>query len=656
MAINDTTQTQTSNAPAAQGLGNVLQNSRVSAETAGAATAGTAQPTGRNVRPNSWQEQGAAFRSPISGREGAEVVNEIVAAIQENLKLSSKAFHQDFESGVTVVDREQYPTLAFSVVVVWVKNKNSVGSKFLSYHSLIVEATNDSDLSRHEQRNGRQIQITQVAGDAFDAELINVVQGVLSEEFPGHVLCQTEATRIPASFSNESTDQSKGPNYRKYIEIASSAQAAGYVDLRTRAGVQDISLANTRNDTSLVVELDFKDRDVKDIVGEPIRSDINMRFYSETRPDNNARTLNNGGSRNQIADVSGYVDLTWDPVNPNQQGFGSFAPQPQNTNVNDDQKYAANFVITDVFPELAATPATVMLSILTAAASMRVSNNYMGAFLPKYHLGGRVDPHDIGGVNLECNFGRVGHGELVKRIDTRGSDFDNQKLGQLIQMAIRPGLAISVDVPETSPSSWYLSFLRAAAQGDEGASALIIKSMDTLTEGRFSSLFRGNIFVNAGHRIHGGTVTDPDGNKIDLRDVDYLYLLNSSSSTVLTDVIEWSESFAGTYVDEQERMSRRAAILQYVAPSTRFLSFYRRVTFTDAFIHAGITAMGACGLTPAIRTPFSAADMVSQRQTAGYMNAALGDPTQVPNLFSYGQRGGVVPNGGHYGAASRYNM
>lgn len=601
------------------------------------------------VRGMDWLEQGSDFRDPIRRSIGTEAVNNITKALNENLENGTKGFKDAFTSSVIVLDKSVYTTLAFSCVLVCLKEKNS-RENVVSYHTLIVESTNDSKLTRTEQINGRAIEITMVAGDAYDFELIRIAQQALEQEFPGAIFSRTDATRVPRSF----TEDSEAKEVKHYTELAANSVTACYVDLKLRSGASDISMANARGDKSLVVELDFKDRVIKDIVNEPIRSDVNVRFFSEQQAQNNTRSLNNGSTSKPIAHVSGFIDLMWSPVSEDSQGFAAYGSN-MNNGARPTQKYAANYVITDVLPDAAATPATVMLAIATAVNTLRVDNNYYGAFVPKHHLGGRVDSHDIGAINYEVNLGNVPVNQEINRIDTNAANFSVTDLGQLLAASIRPGLAVSVDIPETSPQAWYMSVLRSAAMGNQGAVDSICKSLNDLTNNRFSGYFKGgNLFINSGYRVYGGTYVTAEGEVRDIRDVDYLYLLNCKQAGFMETVRAWSDSRLGTNVSIEERMHTANRVIQAVIPSANVSCYYHRVTFNDAVIQAILLSLKDCGTAPRIRTPFNSGELMAQRQVASTVADALGNPQSQVTLFNQGYASTSVNNGHSYGAATRY--
>lgn len=642
MAIN------TNSSTGAAGANSSLADALTAASRATAAADASVNATSR-VRAADWMEQGAQFKDPIRRNLGTEAVNNIVKGMVENLSKGSKAFTDNFATNMVVLDKTIYTTLAFSCILVCVKEK-APGAKVVSYHTLIIESTNDGNLTRNLQVGDRTIEIKHVAGDAYDGELIRVAQTVLENEYPGCSFSRADVTRIPRAFAEDPAAKEA----KHFLELVANTVSACYVDLQIRAGIADINMTASRGDKSLTVELDFKDRDNFDILGEPIRSDVNVRFFSEQRAQQNNTSLNNGSVSTPIAHASGFIDLSWSPAQADQvNGFGLYnQSQPA---VQATQKYAANLVLTDVLPEVSPTPAAVMLTILTAAATVRESNNYYGAFVPKHHLGGKIDAHDIGAINYEMNIGNVPPQD-IQRIDTTAAVFSIQDCGRLLAGAIRPGLAISVDVPETDPSSYYMSFLRAAALGEPGAVELVTKCLDELTGGRFRQYFTsGNIFVDNGTRVHGGTYVSSEGELRDIRDVDYLYLLNSKQAGFLETVTAWSDARLAKNVPVEERLHRSLRIIQAMLPSANVVKYYHRVTFSDDLITAGLKALHDCGMAPRIRTPFNAGDMNHQRQVAQAVTDALGNPNSHVNLFSFGGGGmGAQSNTRNMGAATRY--
>jgi hypothetical protein len=237
-------------------------------------------------------------------------------------------------------------------------------------------------------------------------------------------------------------------------------------------------------------------------------------------------------------------------------------------------------------------------------------------------MGNVVNMHDIGAVNIEANIYNEPSG-VGSFIDTTLDTFAIKDLASLIAQTIRPGLMISMDVESCGAQSWYTSVFQSAAAGNRSAMDAIYAAAQNLTAGQFGQKFpsTASIFANQGEMVHLGYYEDAQGVKRDLRDIDYLAVMNMSKDpeTIKT----WSDTFNQTSISIVERLAIRKRLISNIVQRAEFTGYATRVTFTVEFITALTAACQAAGLMMRIDTSMTGNSFVADRGVAGFAQNAL---------------------------------
>lgn len=553
------------------------------------------------------------FGAPIGRSIGSEYLLKLSTGLTE---IYSHA-HKGVEVALITLDKANETALAYSVIVVClrIKDQPNLG---VGYHILIVEATGDRVTSVLDNINNQSVEILRVTGDAMDTVLIQKVAAKVKAAFPNTPSYLVDACVIPASFS---------PDSKVHMQsVALNAGLAIGTELELhRPGFQDFNLAGSANDSNLVCNIGFSRQQIEDAVGEPMRSDLLINFTSQKQGvDQRTQSLNSGDREAKVSELSGFIDLLWAPI---QQGpvFNAYQPQQQLMT----QKYAARLIITNLASNFAFTPAAILLSLVTSL-SVRDDNNWIQSFRP-LAVGNEVDLHDIGCLNVEANMMNEPSG-FGTRIDTKADSFKLEDLGQLVAALIQPGLIISLDVPEAGPQTWYLSVFAAAANGGAGATDVLLRAANELTNGNFSRYFGAGqaLFVDTNNRVHLGTWTDRNGQRRDIRDIDYLAVSALMGDRNPQVIREWSDTFTRTQYPLAQRLAaRKKMIMGLTSETAQFNGFAQRVTFSHAFLDALARGCSDAGLKVRINTPLSGSDFSSTRGIANFVNAALLQPGQT---------------------------
>lgn len=565
------------------------------------------------VQGGKWSFHTGIFsKAPIGRGVGSETLARLQVALTEVYKNANP----NVEVTIIPVDNTSETSLAFSALAVCLRYKDSKDSG-VAFHTLIVEATGDKISPKLDTINGTQVEILRVAGDACDPILMGKVSDKVRVAFPQSKLYAAEACVVPRSFN---------PDDKVAVhQLALNAGLAVSTEIDTRQpNFEDINLGTSAYDSNLVVNVSFSRQQYENAVSEPIRSDLTLSFTSQQQQQQNQnQSINSGDRTTRICESSGFIDLVWAPTAAQNGMYNPYAPvQPTQS-----QKYAARLVITNTRSTFAQTPPAQLLALVTAL-SVRDDNNWIQAFRPTPVAGKEVDLHDIGAIGIEANFENNPSG-YGSRINTKVDSFRPENLGQLVGAMIQPGLIISMDVPECGPETWCTSLFAAGAAGSVEATNVIYNAACQLTNGNFQRYFQQNapMFTDMGNRIHTGYYTDGNSVKRDIRDIDYLAVMNLVGERDPQAIRDWSDTFTKLQYPLNQRLAaRKRTIMALTGQSAEFTGFAQRVTFTHAFMDALAQGCKDAGLNVRINTPLNSGDFNNERGVAGFVGNAI---TQV---------------------------
>lgn len=585
----------------------------------------------------SFHNSGPLGRAPMGKNLGSEILTKLQKTLAE-IYTSADA---RFEFTLIPVDNNNEVSLAFSALVVCVRDKaaKDVG---VSYYTMILEATGEKIPVRFETINNRQIEIVRVPGDAVDEELMRIVHSKVAAAFPNQEIFSADAMVIPSAFNVDD----KAAVYA----LAVNASMADFTEINMRSpGFTDLNLANAKQDSNLLVRLTFDKSMVENAAGEPQRSDVKVDFTSQQNQQQQNRSLNSGDRVTKVAQLSGFVDVLWAPVQT-QMGMAQYAMPQQNPMMN--QKYVSRLVLTDVQSNYSTTLPSYLLAIVTAL-SVRDDNNWYNVFKSSPSYSNESLMHDVGALNIEANMENNANG-IGTRIDTRKDTFSIADLAKLLAMTIRPGLVISMDVPDCGPQTWYTSVFAAASNGSRAATDAIFNAAMQLTNGAFGRHFQPGqqMFTDQGNRVHLGTYIGSSGVKRDIRDIDYLAVMNMTNDVEV--IRKWSDTFNATGIPLAERLAQRKQIITGIASNAEINGFATRVTFTEGFLKALSLACAEAGLVVRIDTATSGIGFQNDRGAAGFVDTALNQMGQG-GFFNRGSVGGGQAFNNQFNNYSRWS-
>ena len=588
-------------------------------------------------QPPKWSFHNSSMfqRGPIGRNISSEALGKLQKAIEEIFKSSAP----NFEIQLLSLDNNNQTNLAYSCLVVCLKNK-AEPELGVAFYTFIIEGSGEKIPPRFENINGNQVEIIRTASEANDAILAQEIGKKLAAMYPNQRLLPSDACVIPASFKPE--------DIKAVHAIAVSAGMACHTLLLSKSpSFVDLRLSENQHDSNLVVQPRYENKTIEDAVGAPIRSDVQIAFSSQQNNQNQAnKSVNDSGRVIRVSQIDGFVDLVWAPVVESNQ-FSMYQPNIDPRTVY--QKYAARFVMTQVTNEYLQTLPAYLLSLVTATL-IREQNNWYNVFRPRATLAKEVDLHDIGMVNLECALPGPDGQPTRGPIDTKTSTFGAADLARLISMCVRPGLILSMDIADAGPDTWCTSAFAAASDGSPevraGATKTILDAAQYLTNGNFGNHFpQGTpLFVDSGNRVHMGFYEDSTGAQRDIRNLDYLAVLTQTQND--PEVIKkYSDTFTNNNIPLNLRLAERKRIYAGIVNRLEITGFATRVTFSDAFIKALVAGCMAAGLQ--MRADLAGVGIETQDR-AGFAGiaAALANPnsTGLFNQQTAGTFGSTVSN------------
>lgn len=572
--------------------------------------------------------------APLAGTPDAEAMK----AFGDAVKVLISNAHENYDLQMVNVSKTEHTNLFCSAIVLVVRHKQN-RDVALSFHTMLVGDTS-SDLPRPQVNiNGKVVEQQWVIGDAYDNDYRAVVAGAIARQFPNtnpNNMFDAEGQVIPPGYDFKDLSLVR-------TTLANAFRAAGTVLNSNASNFKDYSLEGSAAGLNSVATLAFNQNQQANAVGEPVRTDVYISYAEVLGTNQGGKqpgervSLNSGERTQQTFGIGGFMDLLWDPANPQvtqnpyQMAMQNYNQQPQSTHL-----YTPRFVITKLDAKVLNTLPGQLLGLVTSL-TLRNAGNWIGAFRRPHT--NEFDMRDVGAIGIEANLDKNPSG-FGSRIDTRSESFTTQQLAALVQAFIRPNLAVSMDVAECGPETWLTSVFLAAARGSADANEAILSAASLLTNGRFN--YAGPTVFNENNRIHMGYYVDKNGVRRDVRDVDYLAIANMFGETDPVQIREWSDTFTRTEYHQDLRLAARRQILESaIGGSVTYTGFAERVTFAGPFMDALEKAVVATGLTIRPVTPFQ--DMTGpNRATAAWMQNLRLD-TNSAGLFSRNYGGGAQP-------------
>ncbi|SAK59635.1 hypothetical protein AWB81_01872 [Caballeronia arationis] len=572
---------------------------------------------------------------------GRNPQSEVITKLSKALEVAFAGIDKSYEVTLIPIDYNNTKSLVKSVIVVAMRDLVNKETG-VACHTLILEGSSEPLQVGYQMINNQNVEILRVSGDYNNKTLSDEVLSAVARTFAGMPIWPVDACVVPRDFNVEDPTL--------VHELAANAATACQTELEVRqpGGFQDVDLGTVEHENSLTVQPTFGNGQSRDMVGAPVRSDIVIDFRAggQEIPGQQGETQR----VKQISRISGYMDLLWAPTEQQTQRFDPWVQQTAQASSPDEfKRYRPRFVMTDLESVQLLTIPAQLLALVTAF-TLAENNAWVEAFRPApMNNSAEVDWKDIGAIGIEANFEKNQNG-FGSRVDTKSDAFQRVQgqagdhLLRLVGSVITPKLLLSLDVPECGPQTWFNGIFAAAAELNgnnwQKANEIIIRAANVLTHGNFSRYFQAGARVASDefNRIHLGWYVDRHGVKRDLRDVDYLAVLNMVGDRDPEVAREWSDSFARTNLDLQVRLAKRKQIIEGVLGknNVEFTGFARRVTFEPAFIVALLNACKDTGLSVRTIAPMTDLNQYERAVNPYAMSAGLDTSSLNGSVFNRG--------------------
>lgn len=595
----------------------------------------------RNTNSN----QGARMNQPESNRQrfsfrtpgrilNTHIARSPMSEVLVKLETKFKEFYQPYLGDLAIklisLDVNTVTEITQSVLIVAARRKADEGDA-VAYHTLILDGTGGELQNRFDNWQGVQYEIKRLPSDVWDRKLRDFVRQEVGRQTGSDNLIEMDSCVIPRDFPFDDAEASKALQQM----VAANALIADNTQLEADdKDFPDLNLADAQNDSLLSTRVLFNDAPTTNIVNKPVRADINIRMTAA-----GTQQSQNPDRVTDVAGISAFLDviLLRDPAAIFNPGFGqqyaAFGQQQQQR----PPLYGAHMVITSMETAQLQTTAAQELA-LVQAMMLRQDNLWTGGFMPRPY-DKDVDLRDIGALGYEAKL-EVDEQGNGKRIDTKSDRFRPELFGGLMTLLFEPGLAVSLDVSDAGPDTWYNGVFAQAAWGSQNANAEIIRSAMTLSNGLFADIYKqmggtGRVVDAKENKIHLGTMRAPDGSVVDIRCGDsYLAVANMIGDKDLSVLQTYSDTHLATNIPLPVRLAERARILtKLFNPS--FEGYATRCTFEAKFLDALAEACHQAGLSLRPQMP-NTGYATRERATAQFAGAMLMGGNNASGLFTSG--------------------
>lgn len=506
--------------------------------------------------------------------------------------------------------------LRLSAIVLALKDGDN---KTVAHRTLLLEGTGELPTDTR-QVDGRTVVIDRYAAQVYDEVYATAVNEAMANAHPGCILLNTGGETVNARF-----DWSKNDLVRNLVTNALLA-CATHIEVRDPE-FQDVVLPELTQDASLQVRLNFESGQLTDYAGNPVRTDITVitTAVANTRQDN--ASLNNQQESKIVAVVGGFLDLSY----TNPQAYGGNQVFAGGVQVEDKRRYRARFIITSMENTQRMTPAAQLMALCSCLVLGEGVTWYRG--MKSSMSAGPNDPRDPGALTIETNLYNDPSG-FSPKLNTKTVEFSDRDLGLILRQTTFEGLAFSIDVSDAGSDTWYnRPFSQACGSGPDAfeANELIRRAANTLTGGAFGQLYAQASAAIGGkaipamlageERVLLGYRLDSNGNAVDIRGVDYLWMLNRCAQNPKM-VADYSDTIELIEKPIQIRLAERKNIISDQVDQVKFTQLGTRATFNPQFLSLLLEALRVSNSAYRLVAETSG-DFLSNRAGGLLNNAAL---------------------------------
>lgn len=520
-------------------------------------------------RPISLGSLGSMINVPLSRTSEGEALSNAIAAFT---KAASVVDTNEFKIDIIPVDMNNVLSVRISALVVAL---TMAGIEGVAFHTVILDGSIEKPKPLTQTANNQTIQVWRLAGDYNDDKMLSEILAILGNKYRGKELFNADASVLDRDFPLADEKATK--------LFMANVLAACTTELSESTGnVDSLNLAYTDNNTNVHLRRLWNMNEATlSLNNHPVRSNVQLTMSVSPKD------VSQQSRSSEIAKVDGFLDIVY--INQQQAGINSYF----NPNQQMPKFYRPRFVMTNLECKGVNTVTAQLLALLQVA-TLTDNCAWARAFTNENHIAHR----DFGAVGLEAPTRNPDGTMSTKRIDTREAAFKPEHLYRFISETVENNLLFTMHVPDCAPESWINRVFAESARGNQKATQFIIAAANELTNGNFSRHFNQNIVcVHEDNRVINGYYYDEKGRKCDIRDVDYLHVLNAAGEQDMNVIRRWSDSYY-PIASIEKRMSDRMGIIEAILGQTvTFTGFSTPVTFLPSFVSALVSAAADCGFS-----------------------------------------------------------
>lgn len=504
------------------------------------------------------------MNSLFSSRVQRSAAGESLSAYADSMKvIFAKDNIPDNLFSVIPVDSSMSSLVCGAIALVMRKGERA------AIYTYIVESTIQGQLAdkTYKQQGAPDLVIPSTAGDVYNygPQVFDQVRKVCETQMTGVSYWeQAGADVIPSELKAD--DEIR---IRNILHRGSNALET-LIEEKPAFNLIDVAAG-----TNFSARIDFPKDQAETASGLPIRRTFRIELNASDKNASNQSMVQQNAIN--LSSVAGFVDIlfTDSVMIPQPSGYG---PAIAST-----QKFQPKLIITDSTPSCnLITPELQLLSLASVTQLVRGGASWLTALKTRYNEEG-ADIHSLNGLRAE----------IGDDLDVNDPTFD---LYAFANTFFHP-LAIELQIPECSDTTWILSMLRDSARGTPGATDAVIQAANNLTNGNFGKHYKGGAIAGyVEDRVVLGYYHDKAGNRRDIRDIDYLAVLNLLGDVDRDTAFKYADTYNPTKGTLEQRLALRIDILKTVLQGSYKIKGYATpILLSPDFLKALYDGIRDCG-------------------------------------------------------------
>lgn len=556
--------------------------------------------SGQQQQPNQSQRQAASWLDGFTNHQ-----REISLSPHGNALVN---FHNAFQESMLRFKNTKYETIMLDntskdiliPLYIIAQKDNSTGN--VAFYIYAIEAGIGPITPEIRKGNGmgRDISIDRVASDGINAHTIAIAREAVGLKFPKCNIHEANGLVVLRD-----ADITKENVIDYIIRVGFTAMDACLMalspDFKPFSFIPQIQKGlNSVNVTTIFKGVEGT---IIDPLGQPTRSDVivNTTEGGQQKQFSNIISLDQSQTMPFMSGRA-YIDLLY--INNLEIGKTGLL-----------QPIVPRVMITDAETKIPSLELQLWCLVNTFGALI-VNDQWQEAFKTKYANSQDVDLHDIGGIGVAIPFHLIANPQMFNScvarnqpegeyVDTKAATFGDNEFNNMMMYGVRNTPIFSMQISHMGSYAWRDNIYCRATGNDASAheaNATIMRAVDHMTGGAFSSIYVGNGRAVSFEQnlVHLGYWTDKKGNRRDVREIDFLAILNYFRTIDPRQAFEKALQYCRTFLDagtsDIERLTERAQIVNQICNPT-LTGRASIATFEPDFIKAFIQAISKVGIT-----------------------------------------------------------